>query len=95
MKSIQRLPLAGLILLLWSGCAQAQDWPAKPITYVVPYTAGASTDTVARIFAQRIKLGRPMVIENRPGAASAIGAVHVARAPADGYTLLHATSSTM
>jgi len=77
------------------GPAHAQDYPAKPITYVVPYTAGASTDTVARIFAQRLRLGRPLVIENRPGAASAIGAAHVARAPADGYTLLHATSSTL
>jgi tripartite-type tricarboxylate transporter receptor subunit TctC len=95
MKPIRRLALAGLAFVLWPACASAQDWPAKTITYVVPYTAGASTDTVARIFAQRIKLGRPMVIENRPGAASAIGATHVARAPADGYTLLHATSSTM
>jgi tripartite-type tricarboxylate transporter receptor subunit TctC len=82
-------------LMMLAHGAQAQDYPARPITYVVPYTAGASTDAAARIYAQRIQLGKPIVVENRGGAASLIGASHVARQPPDGYTLLHATSFTL
>jgi len=77
--------------------AQAQDkWPSRPITWVVPFAAGGSTDIVARTIGQEISraLGQPVVVENRPGAAGAVGAGYVARAKPDGYTLFGGTIST-
>jgi len=77
--------------------AQAQDkWPSRPITWVVPFAAGGSTDIVARTIGQEVSraLGQPVVVENRPGAAGAVGAGYVARAKADGYTLFGGTIST-
>lgn len=68
----------------------AQTWPAKPVTIVVSYPPGGDTDAIARLFAdrlsQRIKVS--VLVENRPGAGGTIGNTQVARAPADGYTLL-------
>lgn len=78
-----------------SGAAMASGaaWPQKAISVVVPFPAGGSTDTVARLLAQPLneKLGQPLVIDNRPGATGAIGATFVKRAPADGYTMLVAS----
>ena len=70
--------------------ATAQTWPAKPIRVIVPWPGGGSNDAAARPVAQKMceALGVPMVIENRAGAAGTIGAEVVARAPADGYTLM-------
>ena len=75
--------------------ANAQPYPAKPIRLVVPYTPGAGTDTIARILAQKTgeSLGQQVVIDNRPGAGGTIGTEIVAKAPADGYTLLFAPTS--
>jgi tripartite-type tricarboxylate transporter receptor subunit TctC len=72
---------------------RAETWPAKPVKVIVPFGAGGNTDIVTRIVAQPLgdALGQPFVVENRPGAAGALGADAVARAPADGYTLLMAT----
>lgn len=69
--------------------ADAQKFPLKPIRMVVPYAAGGSNDLVARIISKEIgeTLGQPVVIENRPGAGTTIGAAAVAAAPPDGYTL--------
>jgi tripartite-type tricarboxylate transporter receptor subunit TctC len=77
--------------------AQAQDYPERPVTIVLPYTPGGSVETVARLLGERLaqKLGKPFVIENKPGAGTVIGASYVARAAPDGYTLLLATSTTM
>jgi tripartite-type tricarboxylate transporter receptor subunit TctC len=77
--------------------AIAQDFPARPITLVVPYAAGGGTDIVARKVGQRLGeiLGKPVVIENRPGAGSITGAAAVAKAAPDGYTLLFATVTTL
>jgi len=93
MKNIARLLLAALAACL-APCAVAQDYPAKPIRLIVPFSPGAGTDTVARFVAQ--KLGETMkasvVVENRTGAGGAIGAAEAAAAPADGYTLLFVAS---
>ena len=70
--------------------AIAQDFPNKPIRIVVPYSPGGGTDAVARIMAQRLTatLGQSVLVENKPGASANIGSEFVARAPADGYTIL-------
>jgi tripartite-type tricarboxylate transporter receptor subunit TctC len=80
-----------------SGPAGAQDYPVRPVTLVMPYPPGGGTDFVGRLLAQRLeqKLGQTVVLEYRPGAASAIAATYVSRQPADGYTILYATSTTM
>jgi tripartite-type tricarboxylate transporter receptor subunit TctC len=77
--------------------AQAQNYPTKPITLVMPYPPGGGTDAMARLIAQRLekRLGQPIIFEYRPGAGSAIAAAYVARQPADGATILYATSTTM
>jgi tripartite-type tricarboxylate transporter receptor subunit TctC len=73
--------------------AQSQAWPQRPVRIIVAYAAGGNTDIIARIIAQRLgeAFGHPFVVENRPGAAGAIAAEAVARAPADGYTLFMAS----
>ena len=80
-----------------NGQAQAQNYPIKPVTLVMPYPPGGGTDAMARLIAQRLekRLGQPIVFEYRPGAGSAIAATYVARQPADGATILYATSTTM
>ncbi len=74
---------------------QSGDFPTGPITMVAPMAAGGSTDYAARLFARKLSdaLGKPALVENKPGASGAIGAVFVARAPADGHTLLVAPST--
>jgi tripartite-type tricarboxylate transporter receptor subunit TctC len=80
--------VTALAASLWA--ASAQTYPTRPITLVVPVAAGGGVDTAARILSEKLqeKLKQPVTVENRPGAGSMIGASFVARAPADGYTLL-------
>ena len=82
------------IALLAPTLAFAQAWPQKPIRVVVPFPPGGVTDAIARITAEWLtpRLGQPMVLDNRPGASGAIAAEIVARADADGYTLLSAAT---
>ena len=90
------LALAGAITLL-PGLARAQDaWPTKPLTLVVPYPPGGTSDVIGRQLAQRLKdeLGQTVVVENKAGAATAIGATFVARAPKDGHTILLSAGTT-
>ncbi len=70
--------------------ADAQAYPAKQITIVVPFTAGGGVDAVARLLADklRVSLKQPVVVDNKPGASGMLGAQAVVKAPADGYTLL-------
>jgi tripartite-type tricarboxylate transporter receptor subunit TctC len=77
--------------------ARAQDYPTRPVSFIVPYAAGGTTDTMARLLGQKLeqRLGKPFVVENKTGAATVIGAVFVAKSPPDGHTLLYATSTTM
>jgi len=73
--------------------AQAQEWPTRPITLVVPFAAGGTTDIVARMIAQPLteRLGQPVVVENIGGAGGTLGASNAAKASADGYTMFLAT----
>ena len=96
---IKTLALAALATLAASATlpALAQDgWPNKPISLVVPYPPGGTSDVVGRQLAQRLReeLGQQVIVENKAGAATAIGATHVARAPKDGYTLLLSAGTT-
>jgi tripartite-type tricarboxylate transporter receptor subunit TctC len=82
--------------------AQAPAYPSKPIKWIVPYTPGGITDSVTRIVTQKLSdaIGQPIVIENKPGANSIVGADLVAKAPADGYTAItviaaHAANGTL
>ena len=96
MRSMLRLWLAGLALVLAAASASSQQFPNKPIRLIVPYPAGGATDVVARLIAERMSedLGQQIVVENRPGAGTMIGASAVARSPADGYTLLMGDTGT-
>lgn len=86
--------LAALTALPMLAAAQA-PWPARPITLIVPFAAGGGTDSIARDIAKNMsdRLGQPVIVDNRGGAGGAIGATAVAKAPADGYMLLFATST--
>jgi tripartite-type tricarboxylate transporter receptor subunit TctC len=99
-KAQTRLAILARAILLMVGltpfAAQAA-WPEKQVTIVVPYAAGGNTDIMARILADELqrKFGQPFIVENRPGAGGAVGAQHVARSPADGYTLLFGTTAQL
>ena len=91
--------LAALVLAaaLSSSSAGAQSYPSKPVTIIVPLAAGTGMDTVVRLYGEKLQqvLGRPVVVENRPGAALAIGAVAIATAAPDGHTIGVLTSGPM
>ena len=95
----RRLAMAATLaatLLATTGSSLAQSWPDRPVRLVVPLAAGSGADLVARLYAEQLStaLGQPVVIDNKAGASGAIGSEFVARAPADGYTLLLASVST-
>jgi len=88
--------LPAIVVALSAFAASAQDnYPSRPIRIIVPYTPGASTDAISRAFgAEATKaLGQSIVVENKPGAGTAIGTQTVNQAPADGYTLLYASGA--
>ena len=84
------LQLAALALASVAGAAHAQAWPSKPVSLVVPFPAGGTTNVLARALAERLSpaIGQPVIVENKPGAGATIGADYVAKAKADGHTLL-------
>ena len=77
--------------------ALAQQWPSRPITVISPYPPGGTNDIVGRLFTDKmaVKLGQPIVVENRPGAAGIVGSLAVSRAAPDGYTLLIANNGAL
>jgi tripartite-type tricarboxylate transporter receptor subunit TctC len=97
----RRTALAAIVVLMLAAAGtaavRAEDYPTRPITLVVPYTPGGSTEILARIVGDKLgkRVGKPVVVEMRPGAGTVIGAAAVAQAPPDGYTLLMATPTPL
>ena len=89
--------LATILLVAGAPDAPAQDYPSRTVTIIVPFTPAGSTDLLGRMAAQALeqRIGKPFVVENRPGAGQQIGVTAVAKAAPDGHTLLMATSSAM
>jgi tripartite-type tricarboxylate transporter receptor subunit TctC len=92
---LRRSVLAATLAL--PAVARAQTWPSQPFRIVVPYPPGGLTDVLGRLVGERLQaaFGQPAVVDNKPGAGTQIGASLVAKAPADGHTLLLATVSTL
>jgi len=92
-----RLVALGALAVMAPPAAAQATWPDKPIKFVVPYPPAALTDLLARAIGERLSAGlkQPVVIENKPGAGTLVGAEFVAKQPPDGYTLLMATSTTL
>jgi len=90
------IAIAAMMLVLLAGQALAQPFPNKPIRVIVPYAPGGATDIMGRVVAQRLGeiLGQQVLVDNRPGANTGIGAEAVAKAPADGYTLMFTNDAT-
>jgi tripartite-type tricarboxylate transporter receptor subunit TctC len=89
-KSTRRALLALMTGAVLAGSAAAQDFPSRHITLIVPYAAGGATDGIARVLAEHmsVSLGKQVVVENVAGGAGSIGAMRVARAAPDGYTVM-------
>jgi tripartite-type tricarboxylate transporter receptor subunit TctC len=90
MNQLKQWSLRTAALLLMAGASWAQTFPSKPITIIVPQAPGGANDVIARAIANKLgnRLGQVFVVENRAGAGGNVGTGFVARAPADGYTLL-------
>jgi tripartite-type tricarboxylate transporter receptor subunit TctC len=84
------------VAVVVAGGAQAQNWPAKPVRWIIPFPAGGQLDVVARLVAERLSavLGQPVIVEPKPGADGNIGTEQVAKAAPDGYTWLAASPPT-
>ncbi len=93
------LLLGGVVAVLsaLSGSATAQAWPARNVTIIVPLAAGTGMDTLVRLYSEQLSkaLGKPVIVDNRPGAALMLGVAALSKAPADGYTLGIATAPAM
>ena len=95
MKTLDLLWGAAAAALSIASPAQTSDFPTKPVTMVVPFAPGGPTDAMARTLAAAVKLGQPVIIENKAGAGGNLGAEAVARADKDGHTLLFGTSGPL
>src|SRR5882724_7932370 len=94
---LARLIALSLVSLASGAAPAAEAYPSRPIRWVVPFPPGGATDVLTRLMAQYLsdRLGQPVVIENRPGAATNIAAQAVINSPPDGYTLLFYGASTV
>ena len=97
MRASVRTTMLGVALAFATTAAPAQPYPSKPITLVIGYTPGAVSDLAARTLSDGLNQawGQPVIVDNRPGSGSNIAAGYVARAPADGYTLMVGTDATL
>jgi tripartite-type tricarboxylate transporter receptor subunit TctC len=97
MRALVRTTMLGVALAFAATNASAQTYPSKPITIVIGYTPGAVSDLAARTLSDGLNQawGQPVIVDNRPGSGSNIAAGYVARAPADGYTLMVGTDATL
>lgn len=88
---------AFVVATLFAGVSWAQQWPEKPVYFIVPFAAGGATDLAARVLGERLSVvwKQPVIIENRTGAGGAIGATEAARAAPDGYTLFFPSGSVL
>jgi tripartite-type tricarboxylate transporter receptor subunit TctC len=95
MKRITTL-LVGLAFASLAGVSHAQAWPSKPIRWIVPFAPGGTSDIPARTIAEKLTqaLGKPVIVENNPGAGGSVGATQTAKAAPDGYTIMGGTIST-
>jgi tripartite-type tricarboxylate transporter receptor subunit TctC len=95
--ALKTAAVAAAITCMAVGTAPASDYPTRPVTFVVPYAPGGATDLFARLLGQKLeqRLGKPFVVENKPGASATIAASAVARSAPDGYTLMMASSTPM
>jgi tripartite-type tricarboxylate transporter receptor subunit TctC len=82
--------MVALVAAMFARSALAQEFPSKPLRFISPFAPGGATDTLGRVLAPPLgrTLGQNVIVENRPGASTVIGTELVARAPADGYTML-------
>lgn len=96
-RRILQISASTMAIGLASPAFAQSPYPDRPIRLVVPYPAGALTDSLGRLMADRLRpvLNQPVVVENRPGAGTLLGASQVAKSPADGYSLIVATSTTL
>lgn len=98
-RALAVISFAGIAAVAGLGAtaASAQTYPAKPIRWIVPYAAGGGSDFLARTVAQTFstQVGQPVLVDNKPGGNTALGAAETARAPADGYTILSADNGTL
>jgi tripartite-type tricarboxylate transporter receptor subunit TctC len=95
-RFVRQAALAAAVLGLSLASAAAQEFPNKPIRFIVPWAPGGVTDVIARLIADKLtmQIGQPVIVENRAGASGVIGTEYVAKSPADGYTLVVVTAST-
>ena len=97
MRKLLLVLVAAAAAVCFSVALYAEDYPTRPVTIVNPFGPGSASDTLCRIIADRLgsALGRPLIVEDRPGADGALAALYVHHQPADGYTLLMATNSPL
>src|ERR1043165_8292995 len=90
-----RAVLVGVLVAVSAASAQAQDYPAKPIRWIIPYPTGGTSDFLARIIGQKLTDAwkQPVLVDNRTGANGNIGTEAAARAPGDGYTMILVAST--
>src|SRR5262249_26259135 len=99
MSRMMSLPRCTVLLLALSAAAPAaaQDYPSRPVSFIVPFAPGGVTSLFARVLGAKLeqRLGKPFVVENRPGGGGVTAAAAVAHAPADGYTIMMASSTVL
>lgn len=97
MNAVSSALVGGILMAAATTAVAADNWPNRPVTMILPFGPGAATDAIGRVVGERMSkgLGQPVIIINRAGAGGEIAANSVAKSPADGYTILFATVSTL